>query len=106
MSDQTPYTPSIRDLIADEISGIVVGHGYYSTSVGITASLEIADAILASSLIAQVRAETLREAATIADEVDTQAERDLGIEYDGHAAEVAVRIRHRADRVEQGENDD
>jgi len=94
MSDQTPYTPCLPEARDD-----------YATGVSSVLSLEDAYAAF-DRLIAQVRAEALREAATIADEVDTQAERDLGIEYDGHAAEVAVRIRYRAARIEQGETDD
>ena len=36
-----------REEIADEISGVVVGSGYYSTQIGREAALEAADAILA-----------------------------------------------------------
>lgn len=37
-----------REAIADEISGIQVGSGYESVTIGITAALEAADAIMAS----------------------------------------------------------
>ena len=36
-----------REDIADEISGVVVGYGYYSTQIGRNAALEAADAVLA-----------------------------------------------------------
>lgn len=35
-----------RMQIADEVSGIVVGSGYYSAPIGIDAALEVADAVL------------------------------------------------------------
>ena len=39
-----------RTAIADEISGIVVGSGYESVTIGIDAALEAADALLASGV--------------------------------------------------------
>ena len=38
-------TPTRYD-IAEEISGVVVGGGYYSTQVGIDAALEIAEILI------------------------------------------------------------
>ena len=49
---------SIRDEIADEISGITVGAGYYSTTIGIDAAQEAADAIM--PLIRRIQAERVR----------------------------------------------
>ena len=46
---------SVRDEIADEISGITVGSGYYSTTIGIDAAQEAADAIM--PLIRRIQAE-------------------------------------------------
>lgn len=43
----------IRMRIADEIAGIVVGEGYYSTTIGITAALEAADALIAAGVVAE-----------------------------------------------------
>lgn len=51
----------IEEEIADEISGIQVGTGYYSTTIGIDAAKDAAAAL--SPLLNRVRAETLREAA-------------------------------------------
>src|SRR5690606_21706700 len=51
---------SIRDEIADEISGIVVGSGYYSTFIGIDAAQEAADAIM--PLVRKAPAEAWDEA--------------------------------------------
>lgn len=59
MSDQNPD----REKLADEISGIVVGAGYESVSIGITAALEAADAILASDWLAEHDDQMRREAA-------------------------------------------
>jgi hypothetical protein len=39
--------PPTREQIVDEVSGIVVGSGYYSMSIGIDAAREVADAVLA-----------------------------------------------------------
>lgn len=43
-----PITDDERQAIADEISGIQVGSGYESVTIGIDAALEAADVILAS----------------------------------------------------------
>lgn len=53
MSDEQ----SIRDEIADEISGVVTGEGYYSTAIGVDAAQEAADLILASPVIRRIQAE-------------------------------------------------
>lgn len=50
---------SIRDELADEISGIVVGSGYYSTFIGIDAAQEAADAIM--PLVRKAQAEAWDE---------------------------------------------
>ncbi|WOF23821.1 hypothetical protein N8K70_03835 [Microbacterium betulae] len=42
-----PTAPATREAVAEEISGIVVGTGYYSTTIGIDAARESADALLA-----------------------------------------------------------
>lgn len=39
---------NLRQDMAGEISGIAVGSGYESTSIGITAALEAADALIAA----------------------------------------------------------
>lgn len=46
-------SPATRGAVADEISGIVVGSGYESVSIGITAALEAADALLAAFTITE-----------------------------------------------------
>lgn len=51
MSDEQ----SIRDEIADEIAGVVTGEGYYSTTIGIDAAQEAADAIM--PLVRRIQAE-------------------------------------------------
>lgn len=43
----------LRILIADEISSIQVGSGYESTTIGITAALEAADALIAAGVVAE-----------------------------------------------------
>lgn len=43
----------LRFRIADEISGIQVGSGYESTTIGITAALEAADALIAAGVVAE-----------------------------------------------------
>lgn len=43
----------LRTRIADEISGIQVGSGYESTTIGITAALEAADALIAAGVVAE-----------------------------------------------------
>lgn len=52
---------SIRDEIADEISGVVTGEGYYSMTIGMHAAREAADLILASPVIRRIQAEAIRE---------------------------------------------
>lgn len=47
----------IRSDMADEISGVQVGSGYESTTIGITAALEAADLLLASPVIRRIQAE-------------------------------------------------
>lgn len=43
----------LRIRIADEISNIQVGSGYESTTIGITAALEAADALIAAGVVAE-----------------------------------------------------
>lgn len=43
----------LRSRIADEISSIQVGSGYESTTIGITAALEAADALIAAGVVAE-----------------------------------------------------
>lgn len=43
----------LRTRIADEISNIQVGTGYESTTIGITAALEAADALIAAGVVAE-----------------------------------------------------
>lgn len=43
----------IRIRIADEIANIQVGAGYESTTIGITAALEAADALIAAGVVAE-----------------------------------------------------
>lgn len=43
----------LRLRIADEIASIQVGEGYYSTTIGITAALEAADALIAAGVVAE-----------------------------------------------------
>lgn len=43
----------LRIRIADEISDIVIGTGYYSTTIGINAALEAADALIAAGIVAE-----------------------------------------------------
>jgi hypothetical protein len=43
----------LRTRIADEISSIQVGSGYESTTIGITAALEAADALIAAGVVAE-----------------------------------------------------
>lgn len=43
----------LRTRIADEISNIQVGSGYESTTIGITAALEAADALIAAGVVAE-----------------------------------------------------
>jgi hypothetical protein len=44
---------ALRMRIADEIAGIVVGEGYYSMTIGITAALEVADALISAGVVAE-----------------------------------------------------
>lgn len=43
----------LRSRIADEISSIQVGSGYESTTIGITAALEAADALIAAGVVSE-----------------------------------------------------
>lgn len=43
----------LRSRIADEISNIQVGAGYESTTIGITAALEAADALIAAGVVSE-----------------------------------------------------
>jgi hypothetical protein len=43
----------LRTRIADEISNIQVGSGYESTTIGITAALEAANALIAAGVVAE-----------------------------------------------------
>lgn len=56
-----------RIALADEISGVAVGSGYESTTIGIDAAMEAADLILASDWLAEhdreVAAKALEDAA-------------------------------------------
>lgn len=52
---------SIEEEIADEISGIQVGSGYYATTIGIAAAQEAAAAVM--PLVKRAQAEAIREAA-------------------------------------------
>lgn len=51
-------TDDDRMAIADEISGIAVGEGYYSQTIGINAALEAADAVLAAGFRRPIHEET------------------------------------------------
>ncbi|WP_282847197.1 hypothetical protein [Microbacterium oxydans] len=46
-------TDDQRTRIADEISGIQVGSGFYSTSIGSDAALEVADALIAAGVVTE-----------------------------------------------------
>jgi len=60
-----------RGAIADEISGIVVGQGYESTTIGISAALEAADALIAAGYRKQPEPEiTDKLVAMVRDMVD------------------------------------
>ncbi|UOE45920.1 hypothetical protein [Agromyces larvae] len=39
-------TDDLRDRIRDEVSGILIGSGFYATTIGLEAGREVADAIL------------------------------------------------------------
>ena len=77
---------------------------------------EVYRAVLSSGVVAQIKAEALREAADIASEYDREAlhmrdhesdypESRVGMQYHGMhhgAADVAIRLRRKADQIEQG----
>lgn len=92
---------------ADEISGIQVGTGYESVTIGITAALEAARALADAGLLvspehdAAVAAKALREAA---EEVYGD---DRAAGPYSHPLSAASWLRERADRIEReaGESD-
>lgn len=107
MTDNT-----IRDEIADEISGIQVGSGYYATNIGIDAAREAADALL--PILNRVRAEAVRQAAeeikaTFADPDRRRPRRpnaDVVTDYANDPQWAELIVRNRADRIEKGEADE
>ncbi|QEA30405.1 hypothetical protein FGL91_18740 [Microbacterium sp. CBA3102] len=50
---QVGAVSKLRTWIADEISSIQVGSGYESTTIGITAALEAADALIAAGVVTE-----------------------------------------------------
>ena len=81
---------TIEEEIADEISGIQVGSGYYATTIGIDAAREAVEAI--APLLNRVRAEALREVAVV---IDAFSGTCL------NASSAADIITATADRIEQ-----
>jgi hypothetical protein len=97
----------IEEEIADEISGIQVGSGYYSTTIGIDAAQEAAAALM--PLFRRAQAEALREAAgeieaTFADydrRRPLHPKAEVATDYVNDSQWAELIVRNRADRIEQ-----
>lgn len=111
MSERDEYTPSVAEVRERYVDGFPIDTWVVARdSVGAEFDRWLAEHD------AQVRAEALREAADIASEYDREAlhmrdhESDypdsrVGMQYHGMhhgAADVAIRLRRRADQIEQG----